>query len=63
MKPSESSPIAAYDQAPHISIVEGEIVLLGVGRAGFSMTLKAARETSARLVDVLARMPDGAGQP
>ncbi len=45
----EMKPEPAYDVAPTVSVIEGEIVLVGPGAIAFSMTREAARETHRRL--------------
>jgi hypothetical protein len=64
----ELKPPPAYDCAPHISEVEGEIVVVGPGAVAFSMTMAAAEEMHRRMGQVLddardapAREPGSAG--
>lgn len=42
-------PPPAFDVAPMVSVIEGEIVMVGPGAIAFSMTREAARETHRRL--------------
>jgi hypothetical protein len=49
----ELAPSPAYDLAPTISVVEGEVVIVGPGAVAFSMTRAAAEETYRRLGQVL----------
>lgn len=47
-------PPLAYDKAPLIEVIDGEIVLVGPGALAFSMTREAAEEMQRRLAEVLA---------
>ena len=49
----ELQPTPAYDTAPSIQVVEGEVVVVGPGALAFSMTIAAAEETYRRLGQVL----------
>ncbi|WP_454760893.1 hypothetical protein [Caulobacter segnis] len=49
----ELQPYPAFDTAPTIALIEGEIVLVGPGAMAFSMTRIAAEETYRRLGAVL----------
>jgi hypothetical protein len=49
----ELMPPPAYDVAPSISMIEGEIVVIGPGAVAFSMTRDAAEETHRRLGEAL----------
>jgi hypothetical protein len=50
-------PQPAHDEAPSVSLVGGEIVVLGPGSTGFSMTRQAAMETRRRLAQALRALP------
>jgi hypothetical protein len=45
----ELQPYPAFDTAPTITLIEGEVVLVGPGAMAFSMTRVAAEETYRRL--------------
>lgn len=49
----ELQPYPAFDTAPTITLIEGEVVLVGPGVMAFSMTRIAAEETYRRLGAVL----------
>jgi hypothetical protein len=53
-------PSPAHDLAPAISVVEGEVVVVGPGAVAFSMTRAAAQETYRRLGQALK---DSEGAP
>jgi hypothetical protein len=53
MATRQPAPEPAYDRAPTIAVVDGEVVVLGPGSTGFSMTREAAEETRRRLVRAL----------
>jgi hypothetical protein len=59
----ELKPPPAYDSAPHISEVEGEIVVVGPGAVAFSMTRAAAEEMHRRLGNVLNSAEDAPTTP
>jgi hypothetical protein len=49
----EPEPVAPFDAALSVQIIDGEVVFIGAGRVAFSMTLRAATETSLRLEEAL----------
>ncbi len=50
----EAQPIPAIDAPFEIETVGDEVVFIGPGAVAFAMTRPAARETAARLCEVLA---------
>lgn len=61
MKTHQPKPQAAFDTPMAFSLVAGEVVALGPGGVGFSMTRGAALDTQRRLALALAdreRKPD-----
>jgi hypothetical protein len=49
----EPEPVAPFDTPLSVQIIDGEVVFIGAGRVAFSMTLRAAAETSQRLEQAL----------
>jgi hypothetical protein len=58
MRTTEPAPLAAFRQPLDLHLVDGEVVFLGPGNIAFSMTVMAARRTSARLDGLLAGIED-----
>jgi hypothetical protein len=58
MKIIQPSPPPPVGEALRVLLVDQEIVVLGPGAIGFSMTLPAARHTRDRLGQLLAKIPD-----
>jgi hypothetical protein len=54
MKKSAALVLPVFDSAPRIESVQGEIVVLGPGPVGFSMTPEAALLFAERLHEALA---------
>jgi hypothetical protein len=55
------SAIPAFDEPLEIEIIEGEVVITGPDGLCASLTSEAARETSRRLAEAVARMKGAAG--
>jgi hypothetical protein len=51
---AKPAPLAAFGKPLDLHLVDGEVVFLGPGNIAFSMTVGAARRTSARLDGLLA---------
>ncbi|MDB5468810.1 MAG: hypothetical protein JWR84_370 [Caulobacter sp.] len=56
-KPPPIANLPAFETAPRVNLVAGEVVLLGPGATGFSMTPAAARELQDRLGAILRDYP------
>ena len=54
MRTEKPTPLGAFGEPLDLHFVDGEVVFLGPGNIAFSMTVKAARHTSARLDGLLA---------
>jgi hypothetical protein len=56
MRTTKPAPLAAFGKPLDLHLVDGEVVFLGPGNIAFSMTVGAARRTSARLDGLLAEL-------
>ena len=53
MKLYNPTPLNALDEPLQVSLVDDEVVLIGLGQVAFSMTKTAAIETCRRLGEIL----------